>query len=361
MAGYPSWYQLLLALRRVRSVTKMSQPTIVSPSLKRKLEEDGPTSSKILKQERDSTRRGGPRARVFTVVLRGTHDEIVEKLQEYNDKTDWYVGQDEIGEAGNPHAQITFGFTNPRSLNAIQTLLPDGANIQIVRNAVNSIKYCTDENKRSGETYFNGDVPQFSKSQNAWSNELYADALAKGSFNAAMSHIEQTDLTTYILHHKKLFAYFENKFAEGDKSRFKPEDFNRPLLKLPTKRTLVLIGPTGMGKTQFALAHFQHPLRVTNKQDWTRFKEGVTDGIVLDDVHFNTWQPNTILHTLDVENAVTQDVKYSSVRVPAGIPRIVCINSEAELFPEGIAPEKKAAILRRLEIVRITDPLFNTV
>lgn len=338
----------------------MAPPSQSEPAagMKRKADEDDGPPTKGYRAD-EGKRRGGPRARVFTVVLRGTSEDVKTKLLEYSEKVDWYVGQDEIGDAGNPHAQITFGFTNPRSLNVLQTTLPDGANIQIVRNAVNSIKYCTDESKRGGDTYFNGDVPQFSKSQNAWSNELYAEALAKGSFNGAMQYIEQTDLTTYILHHKKLFAYFENKFAQGDQSKFKPEDFNRPLYPIPEKRTLVFIGPTGMGKTQFALAHFKHPLRVTNKQDWIRFQEGVTDGIVLDDVHFNHWQPNTILHTVDVENAVTQDVKYSSVRIPAGVPRIICINSEAELYPEGIAPEKKAAILRRLEIVRISDPLFN--
>lgn len=340
----------------------MSQTTteVISRGSKRKSDiESTPTSTKVLKSDTDSKRRGGVRGRVFQTVLRGDTDEIKTKLQEYADVVDWYVGQIEVGDMGNHHGQITFGFSNPRSLNALQSTLPDGGNIQLVRNAIQSIKYCTDENKRSGESFFYGDVPQFSKSQNAWSNELYAEALSKGSFAAAMRYIEETDLTTYIMNHKRIYAYFENKFAAGDTSKFKPEQFNRPLFEIPAKKTLVFIGPTGFGKTQFALAHFKHPLRVTNKNDWIRFQDGVTDGIVLDDVHFNTWQPNTILHTVDVENAVTQDVKYSSVRIPAGVPRIICINSEGELYPEDIAPEKKAAIARRLQIERITDPLFN--
>ena len=305
-------------------------------------------------------RRGGPRARNFTTYLTGTKDELSNKIQQYADKVDWYAGQDELGREGMNHIQLTFGFTNPRALNALQQSLPNGENIQIARDTLSAIKYSTDETKRVANVYLYGDVPNFNHKQNTWTNELYATALAKGSFAEAMKYVEETDLTTYIMNHKKIFAYFENKFAQGDESRFSPDDFNIPLFPISKTKTLVLVGPTGFGKTQFALAHFKHPLRVTNKQDWARFREGITDGIVLDDMHFNTWLPNTILHTVDVENAVTQDIKYSSVRIPAGTPRIICINSDKELYPEGIAPEKKAAIARRLEYHQIYEPLFST-
>lgn len=347
-------------LKMESEMTVNERSVAQSSSLKRQHEDDANESvdEKIAKSE-DGKRRGGPRGRIFTTVLRGDSDEVKTKLAEIEKIASWYCGQIETGDAGQPHGQITFGFHNPRSVNSLRNTLPDGGNVQLVRNAVQAIKYCTDDNKRTGESFYYGDVPQFTKSQNAWSNELYTEALNKGSYSAALKYIEDTDITTFILNYKRLAAYFENKFADGDKSKFSLWQFNRPKFELPKNKTLVLIGPTGFGKTQFALAHFKHPLRVTNKNDWSRFQDGHTDGIVLDDVHFNTWQPNTILHTVDVENAVTQDVKYGSVRIPAGIPRIICINSETELYPETIASEKKAAIARRLQIERITAPLFE--
>lgn len=304
-------------------------------------------------------RRGGPRSRNFTTYLDGTLEQRLRKLEKYEDKVTWYCGQDEIGDNGMEHIQLAFGFDNPRSLNLLQETLPNGANIQIAKDPAAVIKYVTDENKRNGKLYMYGDVPNFGKTSNSTTNTLFQQALEQGSFKAAMKYIEENDITTYIYHYKKLFAFFENKFAEGDKSKFKPEDFVRPLYNIPIHKTLVFIGPTGFGKTQFALAHFNNPLRVTNKQDWIRFREGYTDGIVLDDVHFNDWKPNTLLHTVDVENAVTQDVKYSAVRIPAGVPRIICINSEAELWPRDLDPEKKEAIQRRLSIVHISSPLYN--
>lgn len=267
-----------------------------------------------------------------------------------------------MGDNGMKHIQLTFGFNNPRSLNNIQEKFPDGQNIQVTKDPLASIKYCTKPEKRfphDGDLFMMGDVPTFDRTANKQLNNLFAEALALGSFKAAMRYIEEQDLTTYIYQYKKIFNFFENKFANGDKTPYAEEDFLRPFYTFPPDKTLVFVGPTGFGKTQFALSHFLHPLRVTNKQDWNRFREGITDGIVLDDIHFSDWKPNTILHTVDVENSVTQDVKYGAVRIPAGIPRIICINSESELFPANIDPDKKEAIERRLSIIKISSPLYN--
>lgn len=304
------------------------------------------------------SRRGGPRARVFTTYLTGTREQLMEKLGEYEVSASWYAGQLELGREGMEHIQLSFGYANPRSLNALQAKLPDGANIQIARDPAASIKYCTDEKKRIENHLFTfGEVPAFNKNQNL--SETLNEAVKFDTFNEAMEHIRKTDFATYVMSYKKLFTFFENYYATGDLSKFKPEDFVSPLRKLPVNKTLVFIGPTAFGKTQFALAHFLHPLRITCKQDWNRFREGVTDGIVLDDIHFNDWKPNTLLHTVDVENASTQDVKYGAVRIPAGIPRIICINSESELWPANIEPEKKEAIQRRLELYHVLTPLFD--
>ena len=310
----------------------------------------------------EKPKRGGPRSRNFTTYLIGTEAQLLAKLDTYRSLVDWFAGQREIGREGMEHIQLVFGFNNPRSLNNLQEKLPDGQNIQIARDTAAAIKYSTDPAKRAskeGDLYMYGDVPNFERTGNRQLNQLFQQALEQGSFKAAMKFIEKEDLTTFIYQYKKIFNFFENKFANGDKTAYAEEDFLRPFYTFPPDKTLVFVGPTGFGKTQFALSHFLHPLRVTNKQDWNRFREGITDGIVLDDIHFSDWKPNTILHTVDVENSVTQDVKYGAVRIPAGIPRIICINSESELFPANIDPDKKEAIERRLSIIKISSPLYN--
>lgn len=312
------------------------------------------------KAENSTARRGGPRARTFCTYLTGTLEEIEDKIKNIQQSVAWYAGQLEQGREGMIHLQLTFGYNNQRSLNNIQLSLPDGANVQVARDPAASIKYSTDESKRYlDKLYIYGDVPTFQRSNNQQTNTLFEEAKATGSLQAALKYIEQKDITTYIYQMKKLHAYFENYFAASDNSKFKPEDFNRPLYQFPPDKTLVFVGETGLGKTQFALAHFNHPLRITNKQDWIRFRDGYTDGIVFDDIHFSDWKPNTILHTVDTENAVTQDVKYSAVRIPAGVPRIICINSLGELWPCNIDSQKKEAIERRLSVIRILGPLYN--
>ncbi|GJQ69835.1 hypothetical protein Trydic_g13318, partial [Trypoxylus dichotomus] len=54
----------------------------------------------------------------------------------------------------------------------------------------------------------------------------------------------------------------------------------------------VLIGRTGLGKTEYALAHFRQPLHVRDDEDWRRLTRR-TDGIVLDDLDFRKWSPAT--------------------------------------------------------------------
>ena len=51
-------------------------------------------------------------------------------------------------------------------------------------------------------------------------------------------------------------------------------------------QNLVVSGPTGIGKTQYALAHFDSPLRVTNLAQLKLFNPDIHDGIVFDDMQF---------------------------------------------------------------------------
>ena len=51
-------------------------------------------------------------------------------------------------------------------------------------------------------------------------------------------------------------------------------------------QNLVVSGPAGIGKTQYALAHFASPLRVTNLVQLKLFNQDVHDGIVFDDMQF---------------------------------------------------------------------------
>lgn len=280
-----------------------------------------------------------------------------EVLHRWMDECDWLIGQDETGAHGMEHIQIMMGFKNARSLNAVRTKFQN-ANLQIVSDPEKMLKYVTDETKRdaNGELYSTGDVPNFIKKVN---KTVIDEALKEENFESAMALIENTDKIFFIQNQKKLHFYFTQKFDSHDIALFKAQDFNMPVFT-DFRRVLVFIGVTGLGKTQFALAHFSKPLHVRDKEDWRRFTANIT-GIILDDLDFPSWSPLTFLKLLDIENPITQNVKYGSVRIPPGIPRIICVNHEDLLWPRTIHDETRKACERRMSIHYFHEKLFSKV
>lgn len=300
--------------------------------------------------------------RVFNSYITAQDDEELQvRLRKYIAISDWFVGQEETSTHGMKHIQCIFGFKSPRTLAAIKNKLPCSENIQITDTPQSMLKYCTDESKRSGNLYQSGDVPDFSnKKKSQQQNDLIQAAINTGSFEAAMQHIRNHDISFYIMQNKKLAQFFENEFTLPDKAKYDISTFKIAPITIPENKTLVFVGETNIGKTQFALAHFKNPLLIRSKQDWNRFNPTVTDGIVLDDINFKKWNSTTVLHTLERETPVTMDVKYGSVRIPPGVPKIVCINHLDELYPQDLPEYHRAAIDRRIAIKQFTGKLYET-
>jgi hypothetical protein len=121
------------------------------------------------------------------------------------------------------------------------------------------------------------------------------------------------------------------------------------------KRTLVLIGPTGIGKTEFAKSLFSNPLLVRHKDQLKNIQLS-TDGIIFDDMSFKDITTEEAIHILDVENSTSVDVKHSSVELYAGLPRIITTNKEQhEILPK----DPHRALERRIFCVVFVNKLFN--
>lgn len=151
-----------------------------------------------------------------------------------------------------------------------------------------------------------------------------------------------------------------SKFKEDvDIALYDISQFNRsPITDF--SKTMVLVGPTGIGKTQYALAHFKNPLLIKDKNDYIRYSRH-TDGIIYDDLSFTSWNPMTFLHMVENETAITQDVKFGHVRIRANIPKFILVNSKKLLWPRDIIKETKDACLRRMIIHYMHSPLYHKV
>lgn len=268
--------------------------------------------------------------------------EFLNKLSTY---TKWYIGQQETTGNGQNHFQFIVGFGGAKTLsNAMKTL--QCYTLQATNDTAAMILYCTDEKKRIPDTEVitYGEIPQrYSKQR----DELLKTATQLGSYEEAMKFIETKDVEYYVQHQGQLARYFTSKFDQADVVKYELSEFTQKEIIIPENKAALFIGPTGIGKTQFALAHFKSPVKITNNEDYGRIGPQ-TDGIVLDDLNFSQWSAMTMLHLTDVESPYTISIKYGSARIPAGMKRIFIVNDEELFWPKDIHPETKKAIERRI-------------
>ena len=101
------------------------------------------------------------------------------------------------------------------------------------------------------------------------------------------------------------------------------------------QQSAVVIGNPGIGKTQWALSHFNDgkgALLVTEMDDLLAYSEGEFDGIVFDDMSFKTLDVSKQKHLLDWDQERTIRCRYSDAVIPAHTKKIFTCNWDAWPF-----------------------------
>ncbi|XP_077275582.1 splicing factor 3B subunit 1-like, partial [Temnothorax americanus] len=208
-------------------------------------------------------------------------------LMDADDATYYYTREARLRLIHDVHAP-----DEQRKTRVLKRTLPDGRNIVITVDRKKVFQFCTATDKQRdplATTYSKGEAPVFVREQQSATNQMLHAALRCEGHAEAEKVIEDTNIGYFIKNRRTLGSYFTQYFAEKDASLYEMRDFKFPPLTFPREKTVVFIDPTGYGKTQYALAHFKHPLLVQDTEDWKRYKEGHTDGIVLDDIDFQSW------------------------------------------------------------------------
>jgi len=105
-------------------------------------------------------------------------------------------------------------------------------------------------------------------------------------------------------------------------------------------KTPLIIGDAGIGKTQYALSHFNNPLLVTHIDKLLDFDPAKYDGIIFDDIDWTKLSRETILFLVDNEQPRQINCRYYIANIPAFTKKMICSN------PEYI-PDMDNAINRR--------------
>lgn len=258
----------------------------------------------------------------------------------------------EIGEEGTEHFQGYIQFERQKSLNKVIALLP-GAHISIARGTPDENKaYCSklDETHLEGPWEF-GEM----KSQGQRSDLAHVQSMIKEG--KTIQEIAETHFSDYVRYSVGITKAKDLLAPRLHEKKYKLEDFS--VAPLDLSKAVLIIGPTGIGKTQFALSHFNSPILIRHIDDLALFSPNIHDGIVFDDMTFKHWPATSIIHLLDFDEGSSINIRYKVAYIPKGTRKIFCSNVPSIFYPENLVANQRDAIDRRHHEVFFEASLFE--
>jgi hypothetical protein len=203
---------------------------------------------------------------------------------------------------------------------------------------------------------------------------LIQSALETGVNNALLQHckhLPEKALNTLSLVGVKAFfqaheSLKQTKDASKLDSPFKLKDFNLKnnpeilrWIQHPEK-TLVLTGPSGVGKTQFAKAFAQEKgfeTLVVNHLEGFKDLTSRHDCIILDDANITGLDPTQLLALVDNQQHKTLRVLYGTVNKRKGLIQMFTMNKREFYYIKPFLKEKRFA--RRMVFSEVKQPIIN--
>ena len=189
-----------------------------------------------------------------------------------------------------------------------------------------------------------------------WAIELNkVDTVREGMHLLQTRHPQQ-----FYMHGARIQHGLEMRLGDYERSPYQLSDFNMPPLDL--SRAVVIQGASHIGKTHFALAHFEYPLLVSELDDLKKISLR-TDGIVFDQMCFThpydrkelNLNADKVIRLLDIEVSRSIGARYSNASIPRGMPRVFTTNRHVSngepIFTRGGNAEEQEGIDSRLRVL----------
>lgn len=280
----------------------------------------------------------------------------------------------EVGESGTVHLQGFCQLKTALTLNQLKHHCPS-AHFEVAKGTpYQNFLYCAKgiqthqewiESKDEGPNYGKGaDYLEWGQRPKAPINahkkkpadNTYSEALAAPSVREGLEIVRKRKARDFCLHGAAIERNLKSARVQTYSSKYLPSDFDKELQ--PLSKATLIVGASGTGKTQYALAHFKNPLLVSHI-DKLKTLNPDHDGIVFDDMSFTHWPPESVIHLLDSECEREIHVRYGTVTIPAGIRKIFTHNKKNPFYEFDVADEQKIAIERRYARCEITDFLYT--
>lgn len=186
---------------------------------------------------------------------------------------------------------------------------------------------------------------------------------AEGQTNKALANLSLLHTHSYFQKLEQLKASVQ---ADTIETPFKLENFylSQQLthwINNPNK-TLVLVGPSGVGKTAFCKAFIKDKnlktLIVNHKEDFTRLNSE-HDAVLMDDASFTDLKPTDLLALLDNKASKTLRVLYKTVFKKENLIQMLAMNQpEFEHLFKTLATDRFA---RRTHFEHLKEPFINNL
>lgn len=143
---------------------------------------------------------------------------------------------------------------------------------------------------------------------------------------------------------------------EASISNFPTDSFIVPETWNENFKCVVLYGPSGTGKTEFALSRFECPLLITHMDSLRLFDPDMYDGIVFDDMSFNHIPREAAIHLVDWTMSRDIHCRHYNAFIPKHTRKIFTTNvSFGQIFPL----DEYGAIKRRVSWVEVKNNLWD--
>ena len=180
------------------------------------------------------------------------------------------------------------------------------------------------------------------------------------SVYAGMRTLQSKYPQTYYMYGERIEKGLKRRLGVATKVRYALTDFTCAALDLT--KAVVLHGESNIGKTEFALAHFERPLLITRIDDLKKITDQ-TDGLVFDQMRFIhpeaprklNLTPDEVINLLDLAHTRSIPARYGDSTIPEGLPRIFTTNRRVPMrepiFAFGENHAEQQGIDRRVTYV----------